>query len=89
MIIKKATWLFTIAFIVFIIFLPGYTKLQDLKQKNKDLETRAKALQKENVALKQKKELLENDPFYLEKVAREKMGVSRKGEVIYKITTEQ
>ena len=88
MIIKKATWLFTIALIVFIIFLPGYTKLQDLKQKNRELETSIQELQKENVSLKEKKELLESDPFYLEKVAREKMGVTREGEVIYKITEE-
>jgi cell division protein FtsB len=86
MIIKKATWLFTIAFIVFIIFLPGYTKLQDLKQRNKELETKIAELQQENATLKEKRQLLEEDPFYLEKVAREKMGVTREGEVIYKIT---
>ncbi|MFH1655075.1 MAG: septum formation initiator family protein [Candidatus Omnitrophota bacterium] len=85
MIIKKATWLFTIAFIVLIIFLPGYSRLQDLRQKNRDLENRIDELQQENLTLKEKQELLENDPYYLEKVAREKMGVAREGEIIYRI----
>ena len=52
MIIKKATWLFTIAFIVLIIFLPGYSKLQDLRQKNRDLQKRIEELKQENISLK-------------------------------------
>ena len=86
--LRTATGLFTFAFVVFIIFLPGYAKLQDLKQKNKDMEAKIIALQRENEELKNKKGLLENDPFYLERVAREKMGVTKKGEVVYKITEE-
>ncbi|MBM3248865.1 MAG: septum formation initiator family protein [Candidatus Omnitrophica bacterium] len=86
--LKKATWLFAFAFIVFIIFLPSYAKLQDLKQKNIELEDRIAELQQKNTELLKTKELLENDPFYLEKVAREKMGVTKKGEVVYKITEE-
>ncbi|HOX54786.1 MAG: septum formation initiator family protein [Candidatus Omnitrophica bacterium] len=86
--LKKATWLFAFAFIVFIIFLPGYSKLQDLKQKNLELENKIAELQKKNTELTNKEKLLENDPFYLEKVAREKMGVTKKGEVVYKITGE-
>ena len=86
--LRKATWLFTFAFAIFIIFLPGYAKLQDLRQKNFELESKIVALQQENKDLINKKELLENDPFYLEEVAREKMGVTKKGEVVYKITEE-
>jgi len=86
--LKKATWLFAFAFIAFIIFLPGYTKLQDLKQKNVELEGKIAELQQKNTELINKRELLENDPFYLEKVAREKMGVTKKGEMVYKITEE-
>ena len=88
MIIKKATWLFTIAFIILIIFLPGYTKLQNLRQKNRELEAKIEELKQENLALKEKEQLLKTDPFYLEKVAREKMGVAREGEVIYRIAEE-
>jgi cell division protein FtsB len=34
----------------------------------------------------EEKRLLEEDPAYLEKVGREKMGLIRKGEVVYKIS---
>jgi len=85
MIIKKATGLFTIAFLVLIIFLPGYSKLQDLRQKNRDLERKIEVLKQENLGLKERQKHLENDPFYLEEAAREKMGVAREGEVIYRI----
>ena len=42
-------------------------------------------LKKKNKKLGEERQLLENDPVYLEKVAREKMGLIKKGEVIYRI----
>ena len=89
MIIRKATWLFTFALFVLILFLPSYTKLQDLKQRQKDLEKKIVALEEENQRLQEYKEKLANNPFYLEKVAREKMGVARDGEIIYKLTPRE
>ncbi len=83
--LKKAYWLFAIAVLIFVVFLPGYTKLQDLKQKNLEFEERIKQLKEENSVLSIKIERLQKDPASLEKVAREKMGVVRKGEVVYKI----
>jgi cell division protein DivIC len=86
--LKKGTWLFLFAFLVLLAFLPSYTKLQDLKQRNQDFEERIVSLQREMDDLNQKLHRLENDPVYLEGIAREKMGVARKGEVIYKISPE-
>jgi cell division protein FtsB len=83
--LKKAYWLFIFAVLIFVIFLPGYTKLQDLKQKNLEFEERIEQLKKENLTLEKRIERLQKDPATLEKVAREKMGVVRKGEVVYKI----
>ena len=84
-ILKKAFWLFGIAVFLLILFLPGYTKLQELRDKNRDLETKIKKLNIENVLLQQELNRLENDPVYQEKIAREKMGVVRKGEIPIKI----
>ena len=84
--IKSAIGLFLVAIIVLIIFLPSYTKMQDLKQKNLDYKKQIEQLQQKSAELKEEKRLLENDPVYLEKVAREKMGLIREGEVVYKIT---
>jgi cell division protein FtsB len=84
-ILRKAFWLFGIAVFLLIIFLPGYTKLQELKDKSRDLEAKIKRLTIENVLLQQELGRVINDPVYQEKIAREKMGVVRKGEIPIKI----
>ena len=84
--IKNAVGLFILTIIVLIVFLPSYTKMQDLKQKNFDYKRQIEQLQQKSAELKEERRLLENDPVYLEKVAREKMGLIRQGEVVYKIT---
>ncbi len=85
MLIKKAFWLFGIAVFLLIIFLPGYTKLQELQDKNNDLETKIKRLNIENALLLQELKRVETDPVYQERIARERMGVVRKGEIPIKI----
>ena len=85
MILKKAFWLFGIAVFLLIIFLPGYTKLQELRDKNFELEAKIKKLAVENTLLQYELKRVENDPLYQEKILRDKMGVVRKGEIPVKI----
>jgi len=59
--------------------------MQDLKQKNLDYERQIEVLKAKKAKLEEEKRLLESDPLYLEKVAREKMGLIREGEVVYEI----
>ncbi|NQU95365.1 MAG: septum formation initiator family protein [Candidatus Omnitrophica bacterium] len=66
------------------VFLPGFSKLQQLKEENRNLEKRIEALTKTNEELAEEKEKLENDPSYVEKIAREKLGMARKDEIILK-----
>ena len=89
MILKKAFWLFGITVFLLILFLPGYTKLQDLRDRNRDLEIKIKRLNIENALLQQELKKIESDPIYQEKIAREKMGVVRKGEIPVKIVPEE
>lgn len=89
LILRKAFWLFGIAVFLLIIFLPGYTKLQELRDKSRDLETRIKRLSIENYLLQEELKRIESEPFYQEKIAREKMGVVRKGEIPIKIVPEK
>lgn len=70
--------------IIAVILLPGYTKLQDIIARNKSLEVRIIKLTKINEALRIEKDKLENDMIYIEKVAREKLGVAKEREVIIK-----
>lgn len=74
-----------ILIILLIIYLPGYSKLQELKAKNIALLNRIEELKGQNLRLTQQIERLENDPFYIEKKARDKMGIGKKGEIIYKV----
>ena len=83
--LKNAFFLFVGTIIVFVLFLPSYTELQDLKQKNRDYDLQIRQLKEQNGNLVEEKRRLEEDPAYLEKVAREKMGLIKEGEVIYKI----
>ena len=69
-----------------IIFLPGFSRLQELRAKNKSLNDEIIRLHKENQDLEKQIELLETDPFYIEKKARDKMGIGREGEIRYKVT---
>ena len=87
--IKKPIYLFIIILILILTFLPSYTRFCNLRQKSRELEEKIKELEKENLALREERENLEKNPFYIEKVAREKMGVVKKGEVIYKIFPEE
>lgn len=89
MVIKKTFWIFGVALFLLVIFLPGYTKLQELKDKNRELEAKIKQLHIENALLDQEIKRVETDPLYQEKIARERLGVVRKGEVPVKIVPEE
>lgn len=82
--LKNPFILFGLAILVFWVFLPSYQKMQDLKQKNREYELKMQELVRENIRLSEEKQLLQNDPAYLEKVARERMGLIKEGEVIYR-----
>ena len=73
------------AIILFVIFLPGYSKFMDLRARNNHLEEEISRLEQENVTLYKEKEKLEKDMDYVEKVARNSMGVTREGEIPIKI----
>jgi len=65
-----------------VLFLPGYTKLQDLVAENRRLEKKIVELGTSVEDLKKEKEKLEGDILYIEKVARENLGVAREDEVV-------
>ena len=64
---SRRRFIFLGIFILLVIFLPGYSKLQELKSRNNTLLTQIDNLEKENAMLTQQIEMLENDPFYIEK----------------------
>jgi cell division protein FtsB len=83
--LRKSFWLFSFAVLLLILFLPGYTKLQESRVKNRQLEEKFRKIAIENSLLQEELKRVQNDPFYQEKIARDKMGVVRKGEIPVKI----
>ena len=86
--LKNAFILFAVAFVILVLFLPTFTRMQDVKQRDLEYQQRIADLTAENKALVEEKRRLEEDPDYLERIAREKMGLIRKGEVVYKLMPE-
>ncbi len=85
---KKDLIIYSAVVILLIIFIPSFMKVQDLRQKNLEYEKQIEALKIKNAEISVEKKRLEEDPEYLEKVAREKMGLIREGEFVYQMTPE-
>jgi cell division protein FtsB len=79
--IKKAKVLLVGA-VLLIIFLPSFVKYQALLHKNRTLEEKMRFLKGENKRLEREKVRLETDISYIERKAREEMGIVRKGEIV-------
>ena len=75
--------------IVCIVFLPGFSELHKLKEENDQLAKRIKLLEEHNDKLKEELTLMQEDPDYLEKKARERLGIVKKGEIIYKTKNDE
>ncbi|MFH1202526.1 MAG: septum formation initiator family protein [Candidatus Omnitrophota bacterium] len=88
MILRRPLLIGGVIFVVLLIYLPGFIKLQELRQKNIELKNEIAKTKKENLNLQKERQKLKGDISALEAVARDKMGVVRKGEVVYKIVPE-
>ncbi|MFH1189807.1 MAG: septum formation initiator family protein [Candidatus Omnitrophota bacterium] len=81
--LKSAKVLLVIAVLI-AIFLPSFARYQEMSYKNRRLEERIRSLGLENKRLEEEKRRLETDITYIERKAREKLGVVRKGEIVLK-----
>ena len=77
-----------IGFVCFVIlsfiFVPGFSKLQQIREQNRLLLQEIERLRKENVQLREQEKRYQED-FYIEKLGREALRMGKKGEVIYKV----
>lgn len=72
------------ALLLGVIFLPGSVKYYKLLRQKTINETRLQALIKENSRLAEENKKLKEDPLYIEKVARENLGLAKPGEFVVK-----
>jgi len=80
--------IFIILVILFLIFLPGFAKLQELKTKLAETEEKIRRAQRQNAILEQRIAQMQNNTAYLEMVARDKLGIVKKGETVLKIVRD-
>lgn len=71
------------------LFWPQFAQFEKLKKDDKRLRLRIEAEERKNVQLRKEEQSLRTDPEYVEKVAREKLGLIKPGEVIYKFDEDR
>ncbi len=69
-------------------YLPRYASYSTLKDEELSLDKKIKFLEDENKKLKEEIGRINSDVKYMEKLLREKMGLVKPGEVVYKIVEE-
>lgn len=85
--IKNLKFILAAALLI-LIFLPTLAKLHKLNSKNRGLQDQIIDLQRSNAQLSSEVRRLKEDTDYVEKIARQKMGLTKKDEIIYKIREE-
>ncbi|MEA3485314.1 MAG: septum formation initiator family protein [Candidatus Aerophobetes bacterium] len=63
----------------------AYYRVSQSRYQVSEVEKKLRELNSENEGLKEQEKKAKN-PFYLEKLAREKLGLAKKEEIVYKIT---
>jgi len=61
----------------------GWLEVRRRQAAQEELRAEVDALRVQNVALMERIEALREDPYVLERIAREKLGYARPGEIIY------
>jgi cell division protein FtsB len=64
----------------------GLVHLRELQQARRQLEDVAFQLQQRNEQLRQRVRRLQSDDLFLEKLAREQLGMVKPGEIVYRLT---
>ena len=70
--------------ILLAVFLPPFVKYQQIKARIRALDRQLNSLKEETKRLEEEKRRLETDIIYVEKRARDRIGVAKKGEIILK-----
>lgn len=63
----------------------GYLSLRKLAHQVRQIDSEIEALREANRALEGEIHSLKTDPFYIERIAREELGMIRPGEIVYEI----
>ena len=81
-------WLFLWMIMLIVMFM-AFHRYEVLRDKDEKMNKEIERLTIENRALAGKVNRIKTDPSYVEKIARQKLGLAEKGEVIYIIMPEE
>lgn len=82
-------WISALALIIFFwVYFPTLSRYRELKIQEETISDEIQSLDEKTRELTEERDLLKNDPAYVEKIIREEMGLVRPGEVVYKFVTE-
>ena len=76
--------LYIIIAIATVLFLPPFVKYEALQYKSRKIDEQIAQLKAENKRLEEEKLKLQTDIAYIEKRARENVGMVRRGEIVMK-----
>jgi cell division protein FtsB len=95
----KKVWKNKTARLILLLFVPilsfimfsnrGVLQRVNLENQKQEIQEKVKQVQQEQLQLQQQSKALDNDPKAIEKVAREKYGMIREGETVYKVKKEK
>jgi len=85
--VKRILLLLVFAFLVYRFFTGpyGFVQIHSLWKEKNNLEKESTMLDAEIIDLEIEKKRLTDDEFYLEKQARERLGMTKEGEKVYRI----
>jgi len=84
----KSLRLYIIIGILLLVFLPGFSKIQELRARLREAQAKLEETQQQNALFEERITRLQSDEDTMEMVARERLGVVKKGETVIKIIRE-
>lgn len=84
-----ASILMGIAIVVFHVFLPKIREHRELRAAEESLRQDIQRTAEELRVLRMKQEKLQEDPRFIEKIAREELGYAKPGETVFRFVDEE
>lgn len=76
--------LITTLCVLFVLFYPMLTRRSEMTRSKLENQEKIKQVEEEIATLEKREFEFHNNPFYVETLARNKLGYSRPGEIVYK-----
>ena len=83
--VRASALVFCLIILIGIIYFPNYARLKKLRDENKRLTLANDKLIEEIADYEKKLEMVGEDPYLYERIAREELGIAKEGEIVIDI----